>query len=947
MPTEEDCLSPEAQKLAEARLAAKRAARAEAREIRMKELERQQKEEDSERYSRRARRNASASDEDERMSVGSRGSLRIEERPEKDFEKGARTVSSLSAATLASLGGTSSRRGSVETSISADTETSIREIKDIYELKEQIQDVEGKYMQGLKEMKDSLAEVEEKYKKAMVSNAQLDNEKTNFMYQVDTLKDALLELEEQLAESRRQYEEKSKEFEREKHAHSILQFQFKEIKEALKQREEMLAKHGIIPDSDIATNGEASDALDSEGHLDSSKAVQGTTQALKTAGDGMLGRAKEVDMKNEILEDVGKGEMLQNSEREEHKEESEEQEAQTLRADENTEAEKMMEETDAVSTVTFPGSRFAEHTQSLTRPTAGNASSNDESDAGGLREEAESAGTAAQQPASREAERRDLAPGTTEKSEAGSLQGGDFDSPQETRTDLGTERELQAAAPEQEGEDEEPSHALSANGAGEAAGSASGSCEMGSGQSGLPQPELAGSLGEEVNGEGHTKMLQGSEGSAASEVPEVLEKGFVESRDCADGTGGDRAEEQNEVGSTDQGLEMERDSVGSEGEEWYESGAPSDTKEEGGGEEDLQEEVLTGNSEACSDAAEKQEKSSGECVGSVSRGGGSALQQTELDVDTVKATASQETSLDTDFSDDETEETEMQTGFASGEGKENSTGHLEQNRAGELEPKTELQALQCSEETTGDAVEEKSISAGGEAQSIVKQEEGESKEESVVYHSAASENQGDKEAFKETQLEPADRQGDGFTCEEDRTGSLARKAELDENVSEQLGPEGQAEEELEDDGDAFDFDDDSEQIEEADEKGDGEEVDAQCEEDGRANSAISNSAPAGGAGERTGETETSNTLTEGDSLQSEEGDGSEETGCLQEEAASVKSDGKAEVLEGENKASDSNEGEDVLGQDLGSAGSSRAESREDLRGGRKGKGKSRDDCTIS
>lgn len=180
-----DCLSPEAQRLAEARLAAKRAARAEAREIRMKELERQQKE--------------------------------VEERPEKDFtEKGSRSLPGLSAATLASLGGTSSRRGSGDTSISIDTEASIREIK------------------------DSLAEVEEKYKKAMVSNAQLDNEKTNFMYQVDTLKDMLLELEEQLAESRRQYEEKSKEFEREKHAHSILQFQFAEVKEALKQREEML-----------------------------------------------------------------------------------------------------------------------------------------------------------------------------------------------------------------------------------------------------------------------------------------------------------------------------------------------------------------------------------------------------------------------------------------------------------------------------------------------------------------------------------------------------------------------------------------------------------------------------------------------------------------------------------------------------------------------------------
>ncbi|XP_030132937.1 leucine-rich repeat flightless-interacting protein 1 isoform X41 [Taeniopygia guttata] len=496
---EDDALNQIARE-AEARLAAKRAARAEAREIRMKELERQQKEiyqvqkkyygldtkwgdieqwmEDSERYSRRARRNASASDEDERMSVGSRGSLRshleyastypvaglesertkkknyskatngyeedvygssqsrkssrpsllysdalparsyrasvyeesvysgsrrysapssrapseyscylgsgsrassrassaraspvIEERPEKDFEKGARTVSSLSAATLASLGGTSSRRGSEDTSISADTEASIREIKDIYELKDQIQDVEGKYMQGLKELKDSLAEVEEKYKKAMVSNAQLDNEKTNFMYQVDTLKDALLELEEQLAESRRQYEEKSKEFEREKHAHSILQFQFMEMKEALKQREEMLAeiqqlqqkqqsyvreisdlqetiewkdkkigalerqkdffdsirserddlrdevvvlkeqlkKHGIIPDSDIATNGDTSDILDNEGHLDSSQSAPGTTKALKPGGEGMLDRLKKlIDERESLLDQIKK-----------------------------------------------------------------------------------------------------------------------------------------------------------------------------------------------------------------------------------------------------------------------------------------------------------------------------------------------------------------------------------------------------------------------------------------------------------------------------------------------------------------------------------------------------------------------------------------------------------------------------------------------------------------
>ncbi|XP_012826451.2 leucine-rich repeat flightless-interacting protein 1 isoform X22 [Xenopus tropicalis] len=159
----------------------------------------------------------------------------VEERPEKDFsEKGSRPVSSLSAATLASLGGTSSRRGSGDTSISVDTEASIREIK------------------------DSLAEVEEKYKRSMVTNAQLDNEKTSLQYQVDTLRDVLLELEEELAESRRQHEEKNKECERQKHEHNVLRFQLAELKDALEQREQLLTKHGIALDSEDTPNGDAS-----------------------------------------------------------------------------------------------------------------------------------------------------------------------------------------------------------------------------------------------------------------------------------------------------------------------------------------------------------------------------------------------------------------------------------------------------------------------------------------------------------------------------------------------------------------------------------------------------------------------------------------------------------------------------------------------------------------
>ncbi|KAM9476606.1 leucine-rich repeat flightless-interacting protein 2 isoform 9-T9 [Clarias gariepinus] len=210
---EDEALSSIARE-AEARLAAKRAARAEARDIRMRELERQQKE--------------------------------MDEKSDKQYDSFGRPSSrcatpGLSAATLASLGGTSSRRGSGEmASIVIESDASLSELRDIYELKDQIQDVEGRYMQGLKELKESLAEVEEKYKKAMVSNAQLDNDKANLIYQVDTLKDVIEEMEEQMSELTRETEEKSKELERQKHTCSVLLHKQEELKEGIRQRDELI-----------------------------------------------------------------------------------------------------------------------------------------------------------------------------------------------------------------------------------------------------------------------------------------------------------------------------------------------------------------------------------------------------------------------------------------------------------------------------------------------------------------------------------------------------------------------------------------------------------------------------------------------------------------------------------------------------------------------------------
>uniref|UniRef100_A0A3Q3JA03 Leucine-rich repeat flightless-interacting protein 2 n=1 Tax=Monopterus albus TaxID=43700 RepID=A0A3Q3JA03_MONAL len=211
---EDEALSSIARE-AEARLAAKRAARAEARDIRMRELERQQKETSSD-------DDTVSSVSQEHRSRGRRDSV-LDEKCEKQYSEYSRPSSrcatpGLSAATLASLGGTSSRRGSTDTGSVYDPDTS------------------------LSELRESLAEVEEKYKKAMVSNAQLDNDKGNLIYQVDTLKDVIEEMEEQMAELKRELEEKSKELERQKHTCTVLQHKQEELKEGVRQRDELIEK---------------------------------------------------------------------------------------------------------------------------------------------------------------------------------------------------------------------------------------------------------------------------------------------------------------------------------------------------------------------------------------------------------------------------------------------------------------------------------------------------------------------------------------------------------------------------------------------------------------------------------------------------------------------------------------------------------------------------------
>nr|XP_048279473.1 leucine-rich repeat flightless-interacting protein 2 isoform X8 [Myodes glareolus] len=210
-------------------------------------------------FSRSNRRGSVVSEVDD---AGISDLTSLDEKSDKQYaESYTRPSSRNSASATTPLSGNSSRRGSGDTSSLIDPDTS------------------------LSELRESLSEVEEKYKKAMVSNAQLDNEKNNLIYQVDTLKDVIEEQEEQMAEFYRENEEKSKELERQKHMCSVLQHKMDELKEGLRQRDELIEKHGLVIIPDSTPNGD----VNHEPVVGAITAVsQEAAQVLESAGEGPL-----------------------------------------------------------------------------------------------------------------------------------------------------------------------------------------------------------------------------------------------------------------------------------------------------------------------------------------------------------------------------------------------------------------------------------------------------------------------------------------------------------------------------------------------------------------------------------------------------------------------------------------------------------------------------------
>ncbi|XP_055840524.1 leucine-rich repeat flightless-interacting protein 2 isoform X3 [Episyrphus balteatus] len=187
-------------KSAEARLAARRQARAEAREIRMRELERQQKE--------------------------------LEQNADRVFDM--QTAAGIDPLARSRLNASSVT--GVVNSVRASSMSSRRSSEDSLE-------EEGR---SLRDIRHELKDVEERFRKAMIANAQLDNERASQSYQIQLLKDKLEEMEESFSQLQREFKEKTRECNAFKRNLDKLTEELKLVHGQLTERDALIAEQGLV-----------------------------------------------------------------------------------------------------------------------------------------------------------------------------------------------------------------------------------------------------------------------------------------------------------------------------------------------------------------------------------------------------------------------------------------------------------------------------------------------------------------------------------------------------------------------------------------------------------------------------------------------------------------------------------------------------------------------------
>ncbi|XP_020295743.1 leucine-rich repeat flightless-interacting protein 2 isoform X2 [Pseudomyrmex gracilis] len=140
-----------------------------------------------------------------------------------------------------------------------------------------------------RDMRLELKEFEEKFRKAMIANAQLDNEKSSYAYQVDLLKDKLEEFEETAAQLRRELREKNRDVEQLKRISQRLKEDLDIYRAQLLERDTLIQENGLVIVDDEGSEDENNENL-GNGPCRRKRVLVSTEAAelLETAGKGSL-----------------------------------------------------------------------------------------------------------------------------------------------------------------------------------------------------------------------------------------------------------------------------------------------------------------------------------------------------------------------------------------------------------------------------------------------------------------------------------------------------------------------------------------------------------------------------------------------------------------------------------------------------------------------------------
>lgn len=91
-----------------------------------------------------------------------------------------------------------------------------------------------------------MQDLEDRFRKAMIANAQMDNERASQAYQIQLLKDKLEDVEEARSQLNREHREKCRDFELLKRANEKLQEEYKLVEGQLNERDSLIAERGLV-----------------------------------------------------------------------------------------------------------------------------------------------------------------------------------------------------------------------------------------------------------------------------------------------------------------------------------------------------------------------------------------------------------------------------------------------------------------------------------------------------------------------------------------------------------------------------------------------------------------------------------------------------------------------------------------------------------------------------